>query len=327
MGLERFCQRRGTAFAPVLATMKRNEKQRSVIAISVALCVFTGCQRKTENQAGNAAKNPDSLSIVEQFSGPESAQYYAPGDEYLVSNVNGDMAEKDDNGFISRVAPDGRTRELKWIDGGAPGVTLHAPKGIAIKADTLFVADIDTVRAFSITTGSPLTARGVPGARFLNDLALSQDGVLYATDSGLKKGLVPSSSDAVYRFDPTGPVAVASGHWLSRPNGIVVGPEGVTVVTFGSKLILRFSRPDGTADTVATLMGGSLDGVVRLSADSLIVTAWDTKSIYLVDLKAGRSHPLFTDMESPADIGWDTKRRRLLIPLVTQNRLEIRAVR
>lgn len=273
------------------------------------------------------AEGGDSLSIIGRFSGPESAQYYAASDEYFVSNVNGGMALKDDNGFISRLAPDGSIKQLKWIDGGSLAVTLHAPKGMVTHGDTLFVADIDSVRAFSIATGSPLRAMAVPGARFLNDLAISKDGVLYVSDSGLKTGMLPTTSDAIYRLDAAGPVAIAKGTWMSRPNGIAVGPEGVTFVTFGSKVIVRLPAVGAKADTIATLMGGSLDGLYRLSANDWLVSAWDTKTVYRVDLAKRRSHPLVTGVDAPADLGFDTRRSRVLIPLVNQNRIEIRPLR
>src|SRR5256886_13499427 len=50
---------------------------------------------------------------------------------------------------ISRVRPDGAVENLKFIEGGHNGVTLHAPKGLALLGDTLWVADIDVVRARS----------------------------------------------------------------------------------------------------------------------------------------------------------------------------------
>src|SRR5690606_21634879 len=97
--------------------------------------------------------------------------------------------------------------------GGQNGVTLHAPKGMAIKGDTLFVADIDTVRMFHRETGAVLGARGVPGATFLNDIAVGPDGTVYVSDSGLRggaQGLESAGTDAVYRFGPDGaPQAVA----------------------------------------------------------------------------------------------------------------------
>ena len=293
-------------------------------ALAMLLLAMNSACSRDRTPAAQATSNPDSTSIIGQFSGPESFQYDAATDEYFVSNVNGDMAQKDDNGFISRLAPDGSIKKLKWVDGSTLPVTLHAPKGIAIHGDTLFTADIDTVREFSISTGSSLGAIGVPGARFLNDLTISTEGVLYATDSGLKEGMLPTTSDAIYRFDASGPVPIAKGTWLGRPNGIVVGPEGITVVTFGSKVVMRISAPGAKPDTLATLMQGSLDGLVRLSADSLLVSSWDGKEVYLVDLKNRKTRPIFANLEGPADIGYDTKRQRLLIPLVSQNRLEIR---
>lgn len=177
-----------------------NAKPALLFAVLLAAC-------GNASSEDGGTPHPDSLSISAQFSGPESVQYYPQGDEYFVSNVNGDMTIKDDNGFISRVSPNGHVIQLKWIDGATLPVTLHAPKGMVTHGDTLFVADIDSVRAFSISTGTPMTAatRGVPGSRFLNDLTISHDGVLYVTDSGLKTGMLPTMSDAVYRFDPVGP--------------------------------------------------------------------------------------------------------------------------
>ena len=66
---------------------------------------------------------------VGDMSTPESALHDPEADVYLVSNINGGPCDRDDNGFISRVSPDGQVLDLKWIDGADPGVTLHAPKG------------------------------------------------------------------------------------------------------------------------------------------------------------------------------------------------------
>ena len=53
------------------------------------------------------------------LSTPESVEYYAADDIYLVTNINGSPFEKDDNGFISKVSPTGEMIDLKWIDGAA----------------------------------------------------------------------------------------------------------------------------------------------------------------------------------------------------------------
>jgi hypothetical protein len=51
------------------------------------------------------------------FKTPESILHDAVGDVYLVSNINGTPSAKDNNGFISRVSPDGKVQTLKWIEG------------------------------------------------------------------------------------------------------------------------------------------------------------------------------------------------------------------
>src|SRR5690242_3865752 len=64
---------------------------------------------------------------------PESVLYDPMADVYLVSNINGDPLAKDNNGYISRVSPDGKALTVKWIAGGMNGVKLDAPKGTALR--------------------------------------------------------------------------------------------------------------------------------------------------------------------------------------------------
>src|SRR3989441_12055605 len=94
------------------------------------------------------------VATVTGFLTPESVLYDSAQDVYFVSNINGSPTAKDNNGFISRVRPDGAVENLKFIEGGHNGVTLHAPKGMALRGDTLWVADIDVVRAFDARTRS-----------------------------------------------------------------------------------------------------------------------------------------------------------------------------
>ena len=181
--------------------------------------------------------------------------------------------------------------ELRWIDGGNPNVTLHAPKGMAIRGDSLFVSDIDTVRIFNRNTGEPLGAWGVPDADFLNDLAVGPNGTLYVTDSGVNaasQGAGTTATDSVYRFGPNGETeAVASGGELARPNGIVAGPQDVVVVTFGANRVVRLD-PAGTPTELATLPAGQLDGIVRLDDGTLLVFELGGNGWYTASRPAAR---------------------------------------
>src|SRR5207245_11640077 len=132
-----------------------------------------------------------------------------------VSNINGSPTAKDNNGFISRVRPDGAVENLKFIEGGHNGVTLNAPKGMALRGDTLWLADIDAVRAFNAKTGAPVALADLSGlgAVFLNDIAVAQNGALYITDTGIQLddvgNVLHDGPDRICRVGPDRTVAVA----------------------------------------------------------------------------------------------------------------------
>src|SRR5216684_5633777 len=54
------------------------------------------------------------LAVVEGFLTPESVLHDPVQDIYFVSNINGGPTTKDNNGFISRVRPDGAVENLKF---------------------------------------------------------------------------------------------------------------------------------------------------------------------------------------------------------------------
>jgi sugar lactone lactonase YvrE len=283
----------------------------------------------TDLVASRVDGSSQTLPIVftQGLQGPESALYDPEADVYLVSNINGGATDKDDNGFISRVAPDGKNYESLWIDGTAADVTLNAPKGMAFRGNLLLVADIDTVRLFDRKTGRPAGAWPVPNSTFLNDLAVGPGGILYATDTAINlagPSPQPAGTAKVLRFesDQKVPTALASGDALSGPNGIVVTPEGPVFVTFLSNKILRVKAKDAAPETIATLPAGQLDGIERLSDGSYVVTSWAARAVFRVSA-SGQARQIIGGLISPADLGVDTKRGRLLIPELTQNTLHI----
>lgn len=256
---------------------------------------------------------------------PESVLHDSVADVYLVSNVDGMPLDKDNNGFLSRVSPDGRMLQPRWIAGGQNGATLHAPKGTGIRGDTLYVADIDVVRRFHRTTGAPLGEVAIPGATLLNDVAVGADGSVYVTDSGLRMGagrLEASGTDAVYRIPPGGaPRVLVRGPELGSPNGIVADADGGVIVAAMTASEVYRVAPDGTRTPLLSPRRGQLDGVVRTRGGALLVSDWKRSAAYLITAAA---EPVIAvrNLPSPADIGYDAKRDRLLVPLMTVNRVE-----
>jgi len=277
-----------------------------------------------------AATAPAGIEVADAgLATPESVLADTVADVYLVSNINGSPLDKDDNGFISRVTPDGQVENLKWIDGAAPNVTLHAPKGTAIRGDTLYVADIDCVRRFHRVSGAPAGETCIQGATFLNDIAVGPDGAIYVTDSGLQAaegGFAPSGADAIYRFAAPDSAArpLLKNAQLGAPNGIAVAPRQVVVVTFGSGELFQVAT-DGSKIPVLPASSRQLDGVVFTSDGGMLFSSWGDSAVYRVT-PTGASSRMITGIAAPADIGYDPRRNRVLIPLFLDNKILIRDV-
>jgi hypothetical protein len=262
------------------------------------------------------------------FSTPESVLHDSTQDIYFVSNINGSPTAKDNNGFISRVRPDGAIENLKFIEGGRAGATLHAPKGLAIAGDTLWVADIDAVRAFNTRTGAPLDSVKLDslGAVFLNDVAIAPTGAIYITDTGIRfddvGNVLHPGPDRIFRIGPDRKVTVAArGDTLGRPNGITVDPVGkrFIVVSFGGKSVLAW-KPGDRAPSVIAKGAGTFDGVEVVGA-RILVSSWADSTVS--SYETGQEVKVITGVPSPADIGYDAKRNRVLIPIFTGNRVEV----
>lgn len=266
------------------------------------------------------AAAPKPAKTWEGFSTPESVLYDADSDTYLVSNINGSPLEVDNNGFISRIAPEGEVT-LKWIEGGKNGVTLNAPKGLAISKGVLYVADITTVRKFDLKTGKPKGEVAIAKATFVNDLAVGADGAVYASDSGLKAGekdFAPSGTDGVYLIGKTAKPVLKSAD-MGKPNGLWVGKTGVNYVTFGSNELVSLDAKGKKLGSVKLPKGG-LDGFV-VSGDDVVISSWEGSALY-----RGKAEGPFTewvtDLKAPADIGLDTKRKWVLVPRFMDNKVE-----
>src|SRR5688572_19892797 len=103
------------------------------------------------------------------FNTPESALWDAANNRVIVSNIVGDAMQADGNGMLSTVSPDGTMIDAEWVTG------LDAPKGSAIGGNRLYVADLTKLRIVDLASGIYETI-DVPGAVFLNDVTVADDG-------------------------------------------------------------------------------------------------------------------------------------------------------
>lgn len=289
---------------------------------AIAACAGEGTDAPDSTEEMDVAA-PITVSGV-GFSTPESVLHDTEADVYLVSNINGAPLDEDGNGFISRLSPEGEVLELKWIDGEVEGVTLSAPKGMAIQDGTLWVTDIDCVRMFDAASGAATGEVCVEGASFLNDLAPHPEGGVILTDMGRDASFQPAGTDAVYHLRDGELAPIYQGDDLGGPNGVAVSDGGVSVVTFFGGEIFQLDER-GTRTDVMAVEGAQFDGVEVLSDGSLLVSDWGASCVHRVT-PAGEATCVVAEVEGPADIGVDVQRNRVLIPLFMANEVWIRPI-
>ena len=319
---------------------------RALPALFGALASIASCDargpRVTPAAADTVARSAESVATgvssrgarfvanVTGLQGPESVRYDAEQDAFLVSNMAGHGSSKDGNGYIARIDAAPPHAAAVLVRGGVNGAVLHAPKGMAIHGDTLWVADIDALRGFERRTGAPLaTLDFAPhGAVLLNDVALAPDGTLRVTDTGIlmtPKGVVHTGPDRIFKVGAGAAVSeIASGPSLRRPNGITWDSAGSRwiVASFDPFVGELAAMPlDGGPRQLLHRGPGKLDGVEVLPDGAIAYTSWADSSVHV--LRRGKDERLVREVMEAADIGVDTRRRVLAIPLSSLGRVQL----
>jgi sugar lactone lactonase YvrE len=256
------------------------------------------------------------------FVQPENVVYDSVADVYLVSNLGGGGPVKDDNGFVSRVAHDGRMLELEWISSERDSVQLYSPKGLAIRRDTLAIADLGAVHLFDRASGALLRTIPLPGL-IMNDVTFGPDGSIWVTDASPGRERVPVDTtrelDAVWHVMPDGSVrAAARGLWLDRPDGVVVDGDAVLVATFGGNRIERVWDAPRKSATFRSLPAGRLDALRRVGHGSLLVTSWDAGVVWRL-WEDNEPYRVIAGLTSPSGIAIDTRRHLLAVTSLHRN--------
>jgi sugar lactone lactonase YvrE len=293
-----------------------------------------GASVDSANRGGGAAgggrvqplANATAAGFTQGLQTPEAVRYDADLDVFFVANINGNPARKDNNGWIGRVNAAQPGRAEIFVAGGQDGVFLHAPKGMVLQGDTLWVTDIDIVRGFDKRTGKFVAAVGFwsKNVGFLNDIALGSDGALYITDTGItfdeSGAMKPSAGgDRVYRLAGRTMTEEVRGDLLGHPNGIAFDSVNTRFILapFNGKDVQTW-RPGALPAPLAT-GPGMYDGVEIVNG-RVFVTSWADSAVHVIENGAMRKY--IANLPSPADLGFDTRRRVLAVPRFNDGRVD-----
>jgi len=260
------------------------------------------------NQSFSQAFYSDNIQKIWEteavFKVPESVIYDPTNDIIYVSNINGDPTEEDSNGFISKLGIKGNIVELQWITG------LHAPKGMGIIADTLFVADVNRVVKIDTRLEEIIAIYDAEGATFLNDITIDDQGRVFISDSGLG-AIFLLEGDKIDVFLPKGTFERSNGlYWFN--NELYVGTKGkIKSVNLENKRHRDVIEVDG-----------GIDGLEIWKGQYFVFSDWSGK-VQLADL-SGNSRVLFDTTPisvNAADIEVIGKSDLLLVPTFFDNRV------
>lgn len=298
----------------------------------IGAVLATAACAKSEQKPAEAPPpaGPQRMGEASGLKTPESVRYDASQDLWFVSNINGNPSQKDADGFIVRLTADGAAMDsTPFIEGGKKGVTLHAPKGMALVGDTLWVADIDNVRAFNARTGAPIASIAIQGASFLNDVAAGPDGSIYITDTGVKfdeKGnMTHPGPDRLVQVIGRQYKVVANFANLVGPNGVAydAANQRFLINAFASPNFYSWKVGQAVPDSIG-LGAGAGDGLEVLADGRAVYTSWADSSLSV--FANGASTTLLKGLPNPADIGYDTKRQRIAVPLFNDGKVVLIAL-
>ena len=246
------------------------------------------------------------------FAAPESAYFHAASNSVFVSSINGQILDKDGNGYISRLSPDGRVVSAKWVTG------LNGPKGLRSVGNTLWVADIDEVVGIDIGSGKITSRVKVDGATFLNDLATAPDGTIYTSDSSrLRIYAVKDGKSSVF---------VEGADVVEQPNGLLVDGSRLILGSIGAAPkpgaghLFAFDLKTKLRTSLTNEAVGGIDGIELDGSGGVLVT--DVLGQRLLHVaKAGQVRVLAKFSAGGADFGYIGAKRIAIVPFLFENRV------
>ena len=266
--------------------------------------------RLTPQQSTAAASGPQEAWQADGFSQPESVLFDNPRNVLYVSNVGED--EDSNEGYISKLTPDGEVTEARWVAG------LKGPKGLAVHDDRLYVADVDRLIVIDVDAGEIVETYDAPDSEFLNDVAADGEGRVFVSDT---------SGNAIYVLDGEEFSVWLEDEALMQPNGLLVEEDRLVVAAWGedegdSPVLGHLKTVDFETKAIETLGDGTpvgnLDGIEPDGQGGYLVTDWVAGALYRIK-PSGEAEQLLDLNEGSADL--EVRAGQVLIPIMMDGEL------
>lgn len=281
-------------------------KLTTTVLIMAVVMVCAGQLTTAKPRPGKLTKVWESDTTLRT---PESVLYDQKENVLYVSNIDGKADELDGSGFISKVSLDGKITNLRWTSG------LHAPKGMGIHKNRLYVTDVYRLVAINIENGqAEKTWDATPQAgAFLNDVTVDKDGTVYISDNRNNK---------IYRLKDDKWEVWMDGEQLGSPNGLLA--VGTDRLLIGSGKLGALQSIDLKTKTITKLADGmaATDGIESEGRKNYFVSDWNGQVFHVTpDGKAQQVLDTRTEKVNSADIAYVNRQKLLIVPTFFKNKL------
>ncbi len=211
-----------------------------------------------------------------------------------VSLIDGGGWDVDGKGGVAKLSIDGKNYDGTWITG------LNAPKGLGLYGNRLYAADISEVVVIDIEKGKIEKRIPIDSAKGLNDITVTDNGVVYVSDSRTAK---------IWRIENDKPSLFLDS--MRGVNGLkAIGND--LYIASGKNFVKADSKTNITK--VAELEQGG-DGIEPVGNGDFIVTAWGGWIWYVQsDGKIETLLDTSKEKKNTADIGYDPAKKIVYVP-------------
>jgi len=293
------------------------------------------------NPAPDGAFTPmsNNVKVYGAIYSAESCSYDPTRNVIVVPNRGVGQNLQTNNAWISFINHDGSVHTARWIGIQNPGdqrsnmttpLVLNEPLGSDIANGVLYLADRDggtnpndpvvsVVRRFDMKTGAPAGEIRVEKSNGFNDLEATDDGTIYATQTGAGGQNPDPATWQVWKITPNGQASIfIQGAPLRQPNGIAFDEKGnIVVVNIGNNEVLTFGQDGKLLKTENAVQAGN-DGLVIMKDGTKYVSSVTLGGVSRI--RPGRPAELIAqNIPNPASMCYDAGANQLVIPMNANN--------